>query len=113
MKMIKVFPQFDNGETWAVFTIVGACALISAILTHVLTQKFLTKENILKVVLAFVAGFGCSLIVAGIEMPNYAKYICILVAGLLGFCLARGNEGTIFSYSTGFLGAFLMMHGLG
>ena len=67
----------------------------------------------MKLLGAFCAGFGCYLIVAGIEMPAWAKYSCIVVAGLLGMCLIRGNENNIISYGTGFLGAFMMMHGLG
>ena len=94
--------------------IVGAaCIVVSAILTHVLSKKLVTKENILKLIGGFAAGSGCFLITAGIEMPDWAKYTCVVIAVILGVMFVKGNEANIFCYGTGFIGAFMMMHGLG
>jgi len=94
--------------------IVGAaCVIVGAISSYFLSKKLVTKENLLKLVGAFGAGFVCFLVTSGIEMPTYAKYGCIVVAGILGMFLIRGSENMIFAYGTGFMGAFFMMHGLG
>lgn len=90
----------------------GVAVVVGAIGTHVLSQKIVTKENILKLIGAGCAGFGCYLVVAGIEMPAYARYGLIILAGVLGMLFLRGNEGAVISYGTGFIGSILMMHGI-
>lgn len=74
----------------------------------------ITKENILKLLGASIAGFVAYLVTAGIpNIPGWGKMIIVGVAAVIGIFVVRGNEAHIFSYGTGFLGSFLMMHGLG
>ena len=93
--------------------IVGAvCIVLSAILTHYLGKYIVKKENILKIITGFAAGFGCYLLVVGIAMESWLKYTAVVGAGIAGACLIRGNETVIIAFSTAFLGSVMMMHGL-
>lgn len=76
-------------------------------------KYLVTKENTLKIVGAFAAGFGVYLAVVGISMESWIKYTLVVVAAIVGFFILRGNEVMIISFSTAFLGSVMMMHGVG
>jgi len=97
----------DDGTGMLIIVVVSI--IIGCVGTHYLSKRFVTKENILKIVGAGGAGFGCFILVSPFDYPMYAKMIPVIGAGIAGAYLIRGNEGQIFSYGTGFIGAFMLM----
>jgi len=88
------------------------CLLVSALLTWVLAKYVVTKDRILMIVGGFACGGAAYIGTAGIPMDGLIKIAISIFAGIAGACLLKGNENGIIAYSTSFLGAVLLMHGL-
>jgi len=95
--------------------IVGAvCIVLGAIGAYLLSLKIVTLKNMVIVVGVSAAGFGCFLVVAGMDIPGWAKYTAAVVAAIaVGFFLRSGETNTsIVAYGTAFIGSLMIAHGL-
>ena len=105
------YPDFAEKQQQAMMIVGGVSALIGVIGSH-FASKIVTKENILKLIGGMVFGFAGFVLISGVDIPGWAKYIVAVASGIAGALLLRGNETTIIGYGTAFIGSLLMAHGL-
>lgn len=71
-------------------------ATIGAVLTYLAKRKVDVFDDYIVRIIAFGgAAMGVFLIVVGISMPGWAKYACMIVGGIVGIYLVKGNEDQI------------------
>jgi len=90
----------------------GVCVVLGGVIAYFLSKYVATRERMVKLITLAAACGGTFLIVVGIPMPGWAKYLCMAAAGVIAVYCVKGKENYVVAYGTGFVGAVLMMHGI-
>jgi hypothetical protein len=108
----NMYPGFTAKEQTPQLIIGGVCIVLGLVGAWLLSKYVATKENMIKLI-AFGGAAGATfMITVGISMPGWAKYICMVLAGVAGIYLVKGKEKHIVAYGTGFIGGVLFLHGV-
>jgi len=88
------------------------CVVFGGVATYFF-NRLLNPQRRVKLLGTLGAAFLVSLVLAATPLPGWAKILCIIVGGLLGFFLIKGREDIIICVATAFIGSVLFFHGIG
>jgi len=109
----KAIDDLNSGEDWVVIVVLLVCLLLAFLLTQFLCRKTEIQHYTSNIFAALAFGALAMLILANIDLDDWIKFAIIIVAAIIGFSVARGNEARIYAYSTAFIGAVLIIAGIG
>ena len=97
--------------------IVLAVAIIVGMAVAIALKHYINKHTILRGLGALALGALVAMVTVSIDgLPKWGRIAAIIVGGLVGWCLmdrSNINEHSVYAWATGFIGAFLLNHGIG
>jgi len=108
----NMYPAFTAKEQTPQLIIGGVCIVLGLLGAWLLSKYVATKANMVKLIAFGAAAGACFMLTVGITMPGWAKYLSMVVAGVIGIYLVKGKENPITAYGTAFIGGIILLHGI-